>query len=330
MTSMFMNRREMLLGSLALGAASLAGGSALAAGGSGQLRWIVGYPPGGSTDAIARLLAGPFAGKIDKTIIVDNRPGAGSAVGATALAQSAPDGQTVMAVDNGTLVINPVAYNSLQYDPDRDFRPVGLYAEINILLAVGKDQPINSVAEFIEQARNSPDPLPYASPGIGSPLHLAMERLARAADLKLEHIPYRGMAPALNDVLAGVVPSIVIDYTTAREMIRSGGIKALATLSEKRLPAAPDLPTIAEQGVPGFSAGAWQGMVVPAKTPDDVVAQLSDALAFALKDDAVKARYAELGLGMPASDPKTFADRWQADKAVLQPLIKDLGISLQN
>jgi tripartite-type tricarboxylate transporter receptor subunit TctC len=146
--------------------------------------------------------------------------------------------------------------------------------------------------------------------------------------LRLAHVSYRGMAPALNDVLAGVVPAIVIDYTTAREVIRSGDLRPLATFSASRLAALPDTPTFTEQALPGFVAGAWQGMIVPHDTPDEVVNRLSGALAFALQDESVKARYAELGLGSPASDPQSFLKRWHDDKAILQPLIRDLGISL--
>jgi len=318
-------RRTVLMGGLALGALGVMSSRAAAA---DVIRWIVGYPPGGSTDLIARLLSAPMSQKLGQTIIVDNRPGAGSSIGATALAHAHPDGLTVGAADNGTLIINPVAYKNLQYDPDKDFRPVGVYADINILLAVSKAQPYKTVKDFIDQAKTTSQPIAFASPGVGSPLHLAMERLAREAGLTLEHISYRGMAPALNDVLAGVVPAIVIDYGTAREVIRSGDVRPLATFSASRLAALPEVPTFGEEALPGFRAGAWQGMIVPHDTPDDVVNRLSDALAFALQNDGVKARYAELGLGMPASDPQSFMKRWHDDKAILQPLIRELGISL--
>ena len=319
-------RRRLIATAMALGAIALTTTHASAA--DGQIRWLVGYPPGGSTDAIARLLAAPISKTLDQTIIVDNRPGAGSSIAAAALAKSKPDGLTVMSVDNGTLVINPVAYRTLQYDPDKDFRPVGVYAEVNFLLAVGKDQPYKTVEEFLSQAKTASVPIAYASPGIGTPLHLAVERMAREAGVKLEHVAYRGMAPALNDALAGVVPSIVIDYTTAREMIRSGDLRPLAIFSSTRLPALPDVPTFGEKALPGFSAVAWQAMVVPHDTPDDAVNRLSDALAKALEDPAVKSRYAQLGLGMPPSDPQSFQKRWQEDKAVWQPLIRDLGVTL--
>jgi tripartite-type tricarboxylate transporter receptor subunit TctC len=233
-----------------------------------------------------------------------------------------------MGADNGTLVINPVVYSNLQYDPERDFRPVGLYALVNFLLAVKADSPIRTAAEFLEKARTAKDPVQYASPGIGTPLHLGVERLALEAKIRLSHVAYKGMAPALNDVIGGVVTSIVIDYATANQMLKTGRLRALATFSAKRLAALPDVPTLAEQGLPGFSAGAWQGLIAPRKTPDAAVERLSDALGHALTDPEVKARYADLGLDLPQSDPQSFAKQWAADKALWQPLIRNLGIKL--
>jgi tripartite-type tricarboxylate transporter receptor subunit TctC len=321
-----LTRRHLLAAGLATGA--MTSTAAWAAFPEKPIRWIVGYPPGGATDVIARLLGQPFSSQLGQPVIVDNRPGAGSALGATALANAAGDGYTVMGADNGTLIINPVAYRNLQYDPDRDFRPIGLYAGINLLLAVKADSPIRTAAEFLDNAKSAKDPVPFASPGIGSPLHLAMERLAIDAKIRLSHVAYRGMAPALNDVLSGNVPSIVIDYGTAAEMVKAGQLRALATFSAKRLATLPDVPTLAEQGLNGFSAGAWQGLIAPRKTPDDIIQRLSDALAFALADPKVKTRYAEMGLDLLESDPQTFAKRWQEDKATWQPLIRKLGIKL--
>ena len=292
------------------------------------VKWIVGYPPGGATDVLARLLGQSLSARIGQPVVVDNRPGAGSSLGATALAKSPPDGYSMMSADNGTLIINPVIYRSLAYDPDRDFRPVGLYAGIHLLLAVRADSPVRSAAEYLDRARNPAEPVPYASPGIGSPLHLAMERLVREAKVHLNHVAYRGMAPALNDVLGGSIGSIVIDYTTGREMVLAGRIRALAVFSEKRLAALPDVPTMAEQGLPGFTAGAWQGVIVPRATPDAIVERLSNELTQVLAEPSVRARYAELGLDVPPSDPASFTQRWQSDKAIWQPLIRSLDIKL--
>ncbi|WP_061934713.1 tripartite tricarboxylate transporter substrate binding protein [Aureimonas sp. AU22] len=325
MTEFSLTRRSFIVAGLASCAFAR---SAHAAYPDKPVRWIVGYPPGGATDAIARLIGRPMSTSLAQPIIVDNRPGAGSSVGASALAASPKDGYTVASADNGTLIINPVVYRNLQYDPDRDFRPVGLYAGINLLLCVRTDSPIRTGAEYLEKAGSASQPLLYASPGIGTPLHLAMERLARDAKVPLKHVAYKGMAPALNDLMAGVVDSIVIDYTTAGPAIKGGSVRPLAVFSEARLAVLPDVPTIAEQGLPGFTAGAWHGLIVPSGTSDEVVDRLSKGLATALTDPLVKTRYAELGLDMPASDPETFRRRWDDDKALWQPLIKSLDIKL--
>ncbi len=320
--------RRQLLGIGLTAGAALMTSTAWAAYPEKPVKWIVGYPPGGATDAIARLLSQPMTKTLAQPLVIDNRPGAGSSVGAVALATSHADGYTIMSADVGTLVINPVVYKSLQYDPDKDFRPVGLYAGINLLLAVPADSSLKTFKDFLESAKSPEEPVAYASPGIGSPLHLAMERLAKEGKINLSHVAYKGMAPALNDVLAGSVGSIIIDYTTAGEMLRANKLRALAVFSEARLPAIPDVPTVAEQGFPGFVAGSWHGLIVPKATPDDVVERLSAALADALKDQTVRDRYATLGLDMPPSDQDTFVKRWQSDKDTLQPLIRSLNIKL--
>jgi len=320
-------RRELLALGLAAGAAAVTT-PAQAAYPEKPVKWIVGYPPGGATDAIARLLNQPMSTILGQPMVIENKPGAGSSLGAMALANSPADGYNIMSADNGTLIINPVVYRSLQYDPDRDFRPVGLYAGINLLLAVRDDSPLRTADDYLKNARSSSDPVAYASPGIGTPLHLAMERLARDANVKLSHVAYKGMAPALTDILAGSVDSIIIDYTTAAEMLRAGKLRALAVFSEARLAALPDVPTMAEQGLPGFSAGAWHGLIVPKKTPDAVVERLSGALAKAVAAPTVQERYTKLGLDTPPSDPNSFAQRWQSEKDTWQPLIRSLNIKL--
>jgi len=328
MTKFEITRRRFLVTGAAATATLSLSTPAWAAYPSKPVKWIVGYPPGGATDTVARLIGHPMSGALGQPIVVDNRPGAGSSVGAAALATAPADGYTVGSADNGTLIINPVVYPKIQYDPDRDFRPVGMYAGINLLLCVPSDSPIKTATEYLEKAKGAPEPILYASPGIGTPLHLAMERLARDANVHLKHVAYKGMAPALNDLLAGIVDSIVIDYTTANAQIKDGKIRPLAVFSEKRLAVLPDVPTMAEQGVPGFSAGAWHSLIVPKATPDDIVATLSQALGKALQDPLVKTRYAELGLDMPPSDPQSMAQRWEGDKATWQPLIRSLNIKL--
>ena len=293
------------------------------------IRWIVGFPPGGATDSLARVLGQPFSIRIGQPVVVENKPGAGARWPPRPWRSHHQMATRVMGADNSAIVINPLVYKNLQYDPDRDFRPVGLYAFINLLLVVKADSPIRTAAEFLETSRTAKDPVPYASPGIGTPLHLAMERLAVASNIKLNHIAYKGMAPALQDVLGGSVNTIVIDYGVAAPSLKTGRLRALATFSATRLAALPDVPTLAEQGLSGFSAGAFQGLIAPRKTPDETIGRLTDALAFALADPEVKKRYADLGVVQPPnSDPQTMAKVWEADKAELQPLIRNLGIKL--
>ena len=189
MTEFKLTRRQLIAAGVATYAMS---STAWAAYPEKPVRWIVGYPPGGATDTIARLLGQSMSGVIGQPIVIDNRPGAGSSLGATVLATSAPDGYTIGSADNGTLIINPVVYAKIQYDPERDFRPVGMYAGINLLLCVRQDSPVRTVAEYLDRARAAAEPVFYASPGIGTPLHLAMERLARDANVRLNHVAIRG------------------------------------------------------------------------------------------------------------------------------------------
>lgn len=318
-------RRQLLAAGLAAGALAR---PAQAAFPERPLRWIVGFPPGGGTDLFARLLGQAIAPELGQAVVIENRPGAAGSLGAEALARSAPEGHTVASTDNGILIINPLIYRRVSYDPERDFRPVGLYAHFHLGIAVRADSPIRSFAEFLQFARTSRESVSYGSPGIGSPLHLAMERLGHEVGLRLNHVPYRGAGPAVNDLVAGHVGVISTDYTPAAEMIRAGRVRLLALYSEARAAFLPDVPTVAET-VPGFVATAWQGMIVPRATPDAIVNRLSALLTGALAAPAVRARYASLGVDAPtAADPTTFARRWEEDKAVLQPAIRSLGVRL--
>ena len=328
MTGLMATRRQLLAAGAGFAASAFAT-SARAAFPDRPIRWMVGFPPGGATDLLARMIGQPMSVRLGQPVVVDNRPGAGSSVAAEALARSAPDGYTVMGATSGTLIINPVIYRSLGYEPERDFRPVGLYADVHLLLAVRADSPLRTVAEYLDRARASSEPVQYGSSGTGTPLHLAMERLAREAQVRLDHVPYRGMGPALTDLLAGFVGSIVVDYATAASMVRAGRIRPLGTFSGERLAALPELPTIAEQGLPGFAAGAWQGVIVPRATPDPIVERLSGALSEALAEPSVRARYAELGLGVLPSDPASFTRLWQSDREIWQPLIRSLNITVE-
>ena len=204
-------------------------------------------------------------------------------------------------------------YKKLSFDPARDLRPVGLTARFHLLLTVKGDSPTTSARDFIERARAAPGMINYGSPGLGSPHHLAMERLSREAGIKLTHVPYRGMAPVITDMLGGVVEAAIVDYAAGNSVLRAGTLRPLAVCSASRLDALPEVPTVQEAlGLRGFEAFAWQGLVVPTRTPDAIVARLTEALASSLGQESVRTRMREIGL-----DPLTGGLR--SSKPCLKP-----------
>jgi tripartite-type tricarboxylate transporter receptor subunit TctC len=293
------------------------------------IRWIVGYAPGGGVDTLARLLAAAMSPRLGQPVLVDNRPGAATNVGAEAAAKAPPDGHTVFTADNATLVFNPALYRRLPFDPDRDFRPVGLMARSSLVLSARPGSAFATAQDLVDRAKAAPGTISYGSPGVGSSFHMAMERLAREAGVRLNHTPYRGMAPVLNDLMAGTVEVAIIDYPTGAEALRSGRVKPLAVSSAARMQALPDVPTVQEAlGLRGFEAHAWQGLVAPARTPDAVAARLAWELAAALGQEAVQARMRERGSEQLAAGPAEFRALVEAERAVWVPLVRDLGIAL--
>ena len=302
---------------------------ALAAYPDRPITWIVAYAAGGGSDTLARLLAEAMGPTLGQPFVIENKPGGATNIGAAAAAQAEPDGYTVLTADNGTLVFNPALFSKLPYDPAKDFRPVGLMARFPLLLAVRLDSPATDAAALIERARAEPGSLDYASPGVGSPHHLAMARLARETGVELNHVPYKGAAPALNDLVGGHIELLVVDYPSAAGQIRAGKIRPLAVTTAERIVQLPDLPTIREAlGLAGYEASAWQGLVVPAATPDPVIAQLSADLAAALQDPKVSGRMEEIGLQPLSGGPAEMQALIDAERAVWVPLIKGLGITL--
>lgn len=313
----------------ALAAAAFPARRALAAYPERPIRWIVAYAPGGGTDTLARTLGAGLSARLGQSVVVENRPGGATNIGAEAAARAAPDGYTVFSADNGTLVFNPALFRKLPYDPANDFRPIGLMARFPLVLSVKQTSAFAGVREFVEGAKARPGQLDYASPGIGSPHHLSMERLAKEAGARFNHVPYRGAAPALNDLLAGTVEAMVIDLPSGASHLRSGRVKPLAICSAARHPDLPDVPTVREAlGLSGFEAYAWQGLVAPARTPDAVVARLTDDLAAVLRDDAVIGRLRAIGLEPLSGGPAEFAALIEAERAIWVPLIRERGISL--
>jgi tripartite-type tricarboxylate transporter receptor subunit TctC len=322
--------RRAALAGLAAGGLLPGGGALAQAYPTRPIRWIVGYPAGGGTDVLARLLGAAMSPALGQQIVIENRPGAATNLAAGEAARAEPDGYTLFTAGIETVVYNPALYKTLPFDAVKDFRPIGLTARFHLFLSVKKDSGITSAQDLVARAKASPGALNYGSPGLGSPHHLAMERLLREAGVKVTHVPYRGMAPVMNDMLAGVMETAIVDYAAGGAALRGGQIRPLAICSGKRLEALPDVPTVDEAlGLKGFEAYAWQGVVVPARTPDPIATKLTEVLAGALAQDTVKARMREIGLDPLTGGPAEYQALLQSERDVWWPVIKDLGISLE-
>jgi tripartite-type tricarboxylate transporter receptor subunit TctC len=295
---------------------------------SKPIRLIVPYPPGGGSDAFARVIAPKLSEALGQQFLVDNKPGVATIIGAELLAKSPADGYTLLLGDNSTYAVNPSLYKKLPYSPLSDFAPISLTAKFSLLLVVNPAMPVSRLSDFVAYAKSKPKQINYASPGAGSPHHLAMELFADRAGIQLTHVPYKGGAPAAQDLLAGVIPAMVLDYATAAQHIQSGKLRVLAALSDKRLDQMKDLPTVSESGYPGFEDWAWQGIVAPAKTPEDVVQRLNAELVKVAQDKDVQARILEIGGEFKSSSPVAMSNYMKSETDKWSKIIKQANISI--
>jgi len=295
---------------------------------SKSIRLIVPYPPGGGSDTFARVIAPKLSNALGQQFIVDNRPGAATIVGAEFVAKAPADGYTLLLGDNSTYAVNSSLYKKLPYSPMVDFAPISLTAKFSLLLVVNPFMPANKLSEFVAYAKSRPKQINFASPGAGSPHHLAMELFADRAGIQMTHVPYKGGAPAAQDLLAGVIPAMVLDYATAAQHIQSGKLRAIAALSDKRLDQLKELPTIAESGYPGFEAWAWQGIVVPAKTPEDIVQRLNAEIVKVALDKDVQAKISEIGGEFKSSTPSAMMSYMRSETDKWAKIIKEANISI--
>ena len=253
------------------------------------------------------------------TVIVENKPGAGTTLGADQVAKSEPDGYTLLMATSTTLAINKTLYKKLPYDPVKDFAPIGLVAAVPFALIINPQIPAKTLAEFIAYAKSKPG-LAYGSAGNGSPQHLGAEMLRAASGIDIRHVPYRGSIPAMLDVIAGHIPFMVVDLQPALQQIREGKVRVLGVTTPKRVAIAPDIPTIAEAGLPGYELVAWQGVVAPAGTPRPVVDALAAQMSTLMADPSTREKLTKLSLEpLPPSTPDSFAayirtevERWAA------------------
>ena len=269
---------------------------------------VVPFPAGGGADNLARLIMPKVAHALGQPIVIENRAGAGGNVGAELVARAAPDGYTLLYGTNGTHAINPSLYRNLTFDPVRDFIPVSRMTEIAAMLIVNPKLPVNSTAELIEYARAHPRKLNFASAGNGTTSHLAGELFKTQAGIDIVHIPYRGGALAMTDLIGGQVDMMIEVMPNASPQVAAGRVRGLAVSTAKRFPGAPDVPTIAESGLPGFEASAWDGVFVPAGTPQPIVQRLNAAIRNALDDPELAAALLARGAQpVIATTPESFA-----------------------
>ena len=260
------------------------------------VEWVVGYAPGGGSDVVARMLADAMGKSMQQSFIVVNKPGAGANIAAEYVAKTRNPEQTVSTVDSAVLAANPFLYSKLTYSAEKDFALAGMIARFPLVLVVAPNAPVKTLPEFLAWARSDPKGTSYGSPGAGSPHHLAVELFRAQTGLALTHVPYRGAAPAMADVVGGQLPFMFVDTSSGGPFIASGKVRAIGVASAHRVKSMPDVPTLAEQGLPGFEAYAWQALVVPAGTKPATTEALNKALNAALNSDDVKARMATLGI----------------------------------
>jgi tripartite-type tricarboxylate transporter receptor subunit TctC len=291
------------------------------------VRIYVPYPPGGGVDILTRTLGDVVSRQWGQTVVVENRPGAGGVIASQALAQSPPDGYTLIMVASGHAT-NPFLYPKLPYDTFRDFTPISLLASSPNILLVRADSPFKSVADVIAQAKAKPGTLAFAHAGTGTSTQLAGELLKSLARIDLEPIPYKGGAPAINDLLGGQIPLSFNNGPESVGQLQAGTVRALAVTTAQRAPFLPDVPSIGET-VPGYDTGVWWGLLGPGNMPRDLVEKLSHDFVAALNTDSVKERLGKLGAAPIGSSPQAFDARIHADYDKWGPIIKAAGIKAE-
>jgi tripartite-type tricarboxylate transporter receptor subunit TctC len=296
---------------------------------TGTIRIIAPGPPASPRDIRARWVAEQLTSALNQPVIVDNRAGAGGNIGMEAAAKSAPDGRTLVIVDTGTLTMNPHLYDRTGYDALSDFIPVVRLVDAPLMLAVRADLPARSVADLIRLAQDKPGQLSYGSPGVGTPPHLAAELFKRTARIDVAHVPYKGMSPALTDLMAGRIDYMTDNVGLLAQQVAAGKIRALAITGPKRLAAVPDIPTMAEAGFPGYEFTAWMGVAVPAGTPTAIVQRLNAELVRALRTPGGQTWFESQGGEVVADSPEAFAQVVRSEHARWRQVIQEARIKAE-
>lgn len=296
---------------------------------SRPIHLIVPYAAGGAADSIARVLAKRVGSSLNETIVVENRGGGASIVGTEFVNKSEPDGYTLLLGQSGPISINPAVYKNLPYDPVRDFAPISLTTSYPYLMVVNAALGVKTVREFVALARSKPGGLNYGTTGVGAANHLVAELFAGKAGIRMTHIPYRGTALAVADLLAGQVQVVFSDPISALQLVNSGALIALAVTSKDRSPVVPNVPTISESGFPGFDAVGWHGILAPVRTPPAIIARLNAEIQQALKDPETKALLEGQAMQIVGSSPQAFASFITQDIATWREVATEAKIEVK-
>jgi tripartite-type tricarboxylate transporter receptor subunit TctC len=296
---------------------------------SHPIHLIVPYAAGGSADATARVIARQVSRRTGQTIVVENRGGSASILGTEFVNKADPDGYTLLLGQSGPISINPAIYKELPYDPVKDFAPVSLTSTYPYLMVVNRSLGVKTVQEFVALAKSKPGALNYGTTGVGASNHLLAELFNLKAGIKMTHIPYRGTALAVADLVAGQVQVVFSDPISALQLVNSGTLVALAVTSKDRSPVAPNVPTISESGYPGFDAVGWHGILAPAKTPPAIVAKLNAEIVQALKDPETKSLLESQAIQVVGGSPQEFADYIKQDIALWKEVAEQAKIEVK-
>ena len=290
---------------------------------------VVPYPAGGVTDLLARMVAEHLKTSLKATVVIENKPGAATTIAAGQVAKAEPDGHTLMIATSTTLAVNPALYKKLAYDAVRDFTPIAAIAGITFALVVNPDLPVKTLADFIAYAKARPGELSYGSPGSGSPHHLGAEMLKTMTGIDMKHVTYRGSVQAMQDVIGGHIQAMIMDLQPALELIREGKLRALAVTTANRVPALPDVPSIAESGLPGYEMVAWQGIVAPANLPLVIRDRLAGDINALIAMPTTQKRLIDMSLEPMKSTPESFASYVNSEIDRWGPIVKASGATAE-
>ena len=286
---------------------------------------VVPFPADGTTDTIARLVGAEMAKGLGQPVIIENRPGANGNIGWAGVAKAAPDGYTLFVAALPVMAVVP-AINKVRFDPQKDFAPISNIASNPFALVVNKDLPVNTVQEFVDYSRARKGQLSYGSAGVGSLNHLSMALFLKQAGLEMTHVPYKGNAPALSDVVAGHVPAMFSNLSDALPQAKAGNVRMLAVSGETRSPLAPAVPTVAESGYPRYNVLTWNGLMAPARTPDDIIDRIAKELAAAVKDQKFSSQLAGYGVDPIGNTPAEFKAQLARDVATWTEAVEVAGV----